>query len=163
MIAIRRATAADIPALAALQREGWERDYVGYAPKGVAAGSLAQYGTPAALAEQLRTFDIYDVAEVDGDVVGCICGLVAYEGGPEILWLHVDRAARKSGLGRMLVASFIEQLPPAVERVYVTTFQDYLPTIAFYERVGFVEDSRYEEHIDGLLVRHVRLRLDLLD
>jgi ribosomal protein S18 acetylase RimI-like enzyme len=74
----------------------------------------------------------------------------------------VSRAARGLGIGRMLVDSFIEQIPPAVERIYVTTFQDYQPTIAFYERLGFVEDRRYEELMDGdLLVRHLRLRLDL--
>jgi ribosomal protein S18 acetylase RimI-like enzyme len=162
VIEIRRASYDDIPVLAAFQRDGWEHDYVGYAPEGVAALSIAQYGTPRALARQLRDYDIYDVAVDDGAVIGCICGLHDPGGEPEILWLHVSRSARGLGIGRMLVDSFIEQMPPVVERIYVTTFQDYQPTIAFYERLGFVEDTRYEELMGGsLLVRHLRMRLEL--
>jgi ribosomal protein S18 acetylase RimI-like enzyme len=159
---IRRAAEADIPALAALQREGWEHDYAGYAPDGVAALSLEQFGTPAALAEQLRTYDIYNVAVDDGQVTGCICGMVAHDGEPEILWIHVQQAARGSGVGRMLMASFMAELPPDIEHVYVTSFQDYHPTIAFYEHLGFVEDRRYEETVaEELVIRHLRMRLAL--
>ena len=162
MTEIRRATAADIPALEALQREGWEHDYAGYAPEGVAELSIAQYGTPAALAEQLRTYDIYNVAVAQDRVVGCICGLIDLDGGPEILWVHVQRAARGSGVGRELIDSFIAVLPPHIEDVYVTTFQDYGPTIAFYERLGFVANRRYEEiFAEGLGIRHLRMRLSL--
>jgi ribosomal protein S18 acetylase RimI-like enzyme len=157
---IRRATEADIPALIAMQREGWLHDYRAVIPPGYGERMLARYGDPATLRDHLARYDHYDVAVDDGLVVGAICGELLGPDEAEIWWVHVAREARGLGHGARLIAHFDRQLPPEVAALYVTTFQEYPATIGFYERAGFVARQAFETDAAGITVRELRLRRD---
>jgi ribosomal protein S18 acetylase RimI-like enzyme len=157
---IRRATEADIPALIALQREGWLGDYREVIPPGYGALMAERYADPERTRRQLARYAYYDVLEEDGCVAGVVAGDLIGPGEAEIWWLHVAGPARGRGHGARLVAHFDRQLPPAVTALYVTTYQDYPRTIGFYERIGFRPVAACETIADGFTLRDLRLRRD---
>lgn len=157
---IRRAVSTDIPALIAMQREGWTVDYVGYMPDGYGEMAMEKYGHPETIQQHIEKYDYYYVAEQGGEIVGVICGDNLNESEAEIWWIHVPIKHRGSGVGRHLVRYFIEQMPPDKTALYVTTFEGYAPTIAFYERIGFSAHERMINHYGGVPVNDLRLRLD---
>jgi ribosomal protein S18 acetylase RimI-like enzyme len=156
---IRHAVEADIPALIEMQREGWTVDYVGYMPEGYGDMAMQRYGKPETIRQHIDDYVYYFVAEQDGVVIGTICGDNLNATEAEIWWIHVPKSHRGSGMGRALVDYFIQQMPAHIETLYVTTFDGYSPTIAFYERVGFTPHERMVNHYDGVAVHDVRLRL----
>ena len=156
---IRRAHHADIPALIAMQQEGWTTDYPGYMPEGYGEVALKRYGTAEALAKQIQEYAYYFVAERDGTVVGAISGSHLNETETEVWWIHVPVVERGHGIGRALIDHFKAHLPPAIESLYVTTFDGYIPTVTFYERVGFTPHERMVQEYDGVAVNDVRLKM----
>jgi ribosomal protein S18 acetylase RimI-like enzyme len=156
---IRRATPDDIPALIAMQREGWTSDYVGFMPDGYGEMAMQRYGVPETIRQHITAYAYYFVAERNGTVIGTICGDNLNETEAEIWWIHVPIAYRGEGIGRALIAYFCAQLAPKIDWLYVTTFDGYTPTVTFYERVGFVAHERMIQHYDGVPVNDLRLRM----
>jgi ribosomal protein S18 acetylase RimI-like enzyme len=159
-LTIRRAVSNDIPALIAMQREGWTVDYVGFMPDGYGEMAMEKYGRPETIQQHIESYAYYFVAEQADEIVGVICGDNLNEAEAEIWWIHVLTKHRDSGVGRHLVRYFIEQMPPEITALYVTTFDGYTPTISFYERIGFSAHERMVNHYGGVPVNDVRLRLD---
>lgn len=155
---IRRAESTDIPALIAMQREGWTVDYVGYMPDGYGEMAMEKYGRPETIQQHIEKYDYYYVAEQEGEIIGVICGDNLNETEAEIWWIHVPKKHRGRGIGHHLVSYFIEQMPPDITNLYVTTFEGYTPTIAFYKRVGFTAHDRMVNHYGGVPVNDLRLR-----
>jgi len=83
------------------------------------------------------------------------------DGAAEIWWLHVLNRYRRGGVGRRLVEYFVAQLPPTTPALFVTTFQGYAPTLAFYARLGFGQPTLSVAVYDGFAVNDVRLRRGL--
>lgn len=158
---IRRASNDDVSALQAFQREGWYEDYADYIPKGYADYAIQIYGTAESLIQQIATSAYYFVAQVDDQVVGCITADKLKNGEVEIWWIHVARSHRGHGIGRRLMEHVIALLPEDMPAVYVTTFKNYTPTLAFYKRLGFVPHSYHVYEVAGFKLDDVRLRLDI--
>ncbi len=154
----RRATEADLPAPLAMQAEGWTGDYVGYMPDGFGPIGHALFGNPESIRKNITHDRHYIVAEREGEVVGVICADPINATEAELWWIHVARRARRLGLGQQLVAHLLGELSPEIETLYVTTFDGYTPTIAFYERLGFVPHQRYTSQIGGMAVPEIKLR-----
>ncbi|GEM_PF-3460770 len=157
---IRRAQATDIPALIAMQKEGWAVDYTGYMPDGYGEMALETYGRPETIQQHIDQYAYYYVAEQENEIVGVVCGDDLNDSESEIWWIHVPIKHRGNGIGRHLVNYFIEQMPSDKTALYVTTFDGYTPTITFYERVGFSVYERMVNQYSGVAVNDVRLRLE---
>jgi ribosomal protein S18 acetylase RimI-like enzyme len=168
---IRQATEQDIPQLQMMQREGWEHDYVGYIPEHYAALALQRYGTAEAIAKDI-THDRYYFVLTDSEaltegkvltkgeeLLGCIAADHSSETEAELYWIHVARHHRGKGVGRNLLEYVLAKLEPTIQTLYVTTFQNYTPTLAFYKAVGFQEYEKKINIYDGVAVNEVRLKL----
>ena len=156
-VTIRAAISTDVPALVRFQKEGWFHDYRGVIPDGYGEYAMQTYGTPEVLREQVGGENVYLVAEVDGAVVGCATAEVTGSDEAELWWIHTTRMHRGSGIGRMLVYQVRRLLDDRAQRLFVTTFAAYEPALAFYKRLGFVEQSRHVFEARGFRVPEVRL------
>lgn len=134
---IRRATETDVPALIAVEQEGWTVDYVGYMPDGYGEMAMEKFVHPETIRRKIESYDYYFVAEQENEIVGVISGGNLNETEAEIWWIHVLAIHRDYGIGRHLIDYFIKQMLPDRTVLYVTIFDGYNPTITFYERLGF--------------------------
>jgi putative acetyltransferase len=83
------------------------------------------------------SYDRFWVAELDGAVVGCIaCSLG--DGVAELKKLYVDRAARRQGLGRRLIALVEEAARDhRAARIHLWTDTRFEAAHAVFERLGY--------------------------
>jgi ribosomal protein S18 acetylase RimI-like enzyme len=158
MHVIRQAVQQDISHLQAMQREGWEHDYVGYMPKSYASVALQRYGTTEAIARAIANYRYYFVCEQAGERLGCIAADHTSDSEAELYWIHVSQRHRGQGVGRKLVEYLVASLEPSIHTLYVTTFQNYTPTLAFYNALGFVEHDQKIAYYDGVAVNDIRLK-----
>ena len=76
---------------------------------------------------------------------------------PELTYLAVSGDMRGSGIGRQLVDAFTNAVRDSGARAYeLSVDEDNQPAISFYERLGFVQCSRYREF--GVMHRRYRFR-----
>ncbi|MGH3159899.1 MAG: GNAT family N-acetyltransferase [Streptosporangiaceae bacterium] len=130
MLAVRRLTAGDIPAVTAIIE------------------SLPDYFTsdvPAEAGQDAARHDSWVLADPDG-VVGFAIAARKSAGGAEILWMAVDPAWRGRGQGTVLLGRVLDDLAAdGVSVVEVKTldrsagYEPYRATRAFWERRGFVQ------------------------
>jgi len=85
--------------------------------------------------------ELFLVAELDGAIVGSVMG--GYEGHRGwVNYLAVDAAQRRSGLGRALMAEVESRLRAiGCPKVNLQVRNDNAAAIAFYERIGFLQDA----------------------
>ena len=85
--------------------------------------------------------ELFLVAELDGAIVGSVMG--GYEGHRGwVNYLAVDAAQRRSGLGRTLMAEVESRLRAiGCPKVNLQVRNDNAAAIAFYERIGFLQDA----------------------
>lgn len=158
---IRQAHQGDIPALIAMQKEGWTTDYRAYIPEGYGDLALKRYATAETIHKQIREDDYYFVLEDKETLLGVVSGSHLNETEAEIWWIHVPIAHRGHGFGRVLIDFFKAQLPKTMKAIYVTTFDGYTPTISFYESVGFTPHAYMVQDYDGVAIDDVRLKMTL--
>jgi len=154
-IQIRKTTIADVPALRAFQEEAWFTDYKDLVPEDYAHYAINLYGTVEFLTQQVDTVHIYRVAEVDNQVVACINADILNEN--EMWWIHTSGAYRGRGIGRLLIDDVMRELKGKVPTLYVTTFQNYTPTLAFYNRLGFREQKKFIYEVEHFKIPEIRL------
>ena len=88
-------------------------------------------------------------ADIFGGFLAGIAGFAAQEGAKHahkgLLWaMYVRSAARKSGLGKILVAAVLDHARGRVEMVQLTVVSENEAARRLYEAMGFVEYS-YEK------------------
>lgn len=130
MLAVRRLTAGDIPAVTAIIE------------------SLPDYFTgdvPAQAGRDAARHDAWVMADAEA-VVGFAIVERKSAGGAEILWMAVDPAWRGRGQGTILLRQVLDDLAAdGVSVVEVKTldrsagYEPYRATRAFWERRGFVQ------------------------
>lgn len=140
-----------------MQREGWQHDYVGYMPERFTS-VLKRYATTAAIAHRLTRYRHYYICEQKGELFGCVTADHTPDGQAELYWIHVARRHRGKGVGRDLVSYLISKLEPGITTLYVTTFQGYTPTLAFYKALGFTEYEKKVAYYDGVAVNDIKLK-----
>ncbi|MEM7736393.1 MAG: GNAT family N-acetyltransferase [Deinococcota bacterium] len=161
MYIIRQAAEHDISHLQAMQREGWEQDYVGYMPESYASVALQRYGTTEAIARAIANYRYYFVCEQAGERLGCVAADHTSDSEAELYWIHVAQRHRGRGLGRDLVEYLASSLEPSITTLFVTTFQNYMPTLAFYQALGFTEHDKKITDYDGVAVNDIKLKRTL--
>jgi len=116
---IRKATVADVPAMAQLIKDNAELGLM--LPKSLAS-----------LYETVRAFHVVE-DEGKGEVVGLCAMTVIWANWGEIASLAVDRSQRGKGLGRKLVEACIAEAKAlGIPRVMTLTYEQ-----TFFERLGF--------------------------
>ena len=138
---IRRATAADLPALAALERSVFGAG--AWSPTQV-DGTLGQPGGFALLLVE------------DGEAIGHVLGW-ALVGEAELLRIGVRPGARRGGRGaRLLTAFHGEAAAQGSGHLFLEVRADNEPARGLYERHGWIEAGRrrryYKDGTDALVL-----------
>lgn len=134
---VRPATAADVPAVAALERDNLGSDAW---PEGLVAEGIAG---------NLPTVS-YLVAEADGEIVGhAVASVVADIA--ELQRIAVDPAYRRTGLASELLDAVVAAARTGgADRLLLEVREDNAGALAFYAAHGFVEvDRRRRYYRDG--------------
>ncbi len=85
------------------------------------------------MADIYENLQVFTVAEVGGNVVGCCALQIIWSDLAEIKSLAVDEANKGAGVGKMLVAAAIEQAGQlGLSRVFALTLNP-----DFFEKMGF--------------------------
>ncbi len=134
---IRRATAEDLTQIYAIYMHEEVVPYLGYDPM-----PLAQFEP---IYRQLLASEIFDVCEVDGQVVA-FCKAIRHEGrshhvaliGP----LAVRPDAKGRGIARLMMENIIATMKAnGVSRIELMAERDNPRAIAFYEKLGFEHEG----------------------
>ncbi|MEM9019559.1 MAG: N-acetyltransferase [Planctomycetota bacterium] len=124
MISIRKATVADVPAMARLINDNAELGLM----------------LPKSLASLYETVRAFHVVENGGRVVGLCALTVIWANWGEIASLAIDRSQRGKGLGRRLVEVCLEEAKQiGIPRVMTLTYEQ-----AFFEKLGFTVLDRQQ-------------------
>ena len=121
---IRKATVADVPAMAQLINDNAELGLM----------------LPKSLASLYETVRAFHVVEDEGKVVGLCAMTIIWANWGEIASLAVDRSQRGKGLGSKLVEACIAEAKAiGIPRVMTLTYEK-----AFFERLGFTVLDRQQ-------------------
>ncbi|MEF8886122.1 MAG: GNAT family N-acetyltransferase [Haloarculaceae archaeon] len=144
---IRKATAADSPAIRDIARRSLQASY-SLSPQAITTAVEKWYGEMD-LEERLdEEGHLYLVAERDGQPVGFSESRLSEDGAATLLWLHVDPAYRGEGVADALLSETHERLEAAGgDRLYGRVLQDNADGNAFYEAQGFEQVARDEVEI----------------
>jgi ribosomal protein S18 acetylase RimI-like enzyme len=133
--AIRRATAADVPALRALGVRTWREAYDGVLPAESVEAEIAESWNAYSLGAACRDGRML-VAVRDGAVVGLLESDRMADGRAVVWKLCVALEAQRTGVGRALLAAHLATLGPA-EELWLEHDEANAAAAAFSERLGF--------------------------
>lgn len=133
---IREATLLDVDAL----KEVIEAAYLPYRQVGLSLPPVSD-----GLAADISNHKVW-VAEYDGEVVGCV--VVSFDGHAKIQNLAVAPIAAGKGIGRALLSKVSRQgRTNGLSSVQLTTHAKMAETLAFYQRLGWIETGREGEKV----------------
>ncbi|MCP9237429.1 GNAT family N-acetyltransferase [Lewinella sp. JB7] len=141
-VTLRPATAADVPAIAALHARSWRENYT----EAMSAKYLTEEAPTERLAEWTRRFAgdtdrmRVSVAEVAGELVGFCCILLDHHetDGSLLDNLHVRADHQGSGLGKRLMRAAAQQVvrDSGSDRMYLWVLATNTRALAVYQRLG---------------------------
>jgi putative acetyltransferase len=164
---IRNAQPADYPAVAGLMRDFIRWHYDRHASD---RAMIDSYFDEGAYEAELRGLPgIYAppagallVAELDGDVVGCVALKALDEGRCEMKRLFVGAAARGTGAGRALGCAIIERAKSlGYSKMMLDTGPKQVEAQGLYRNLGFRDAGPYYEMTSELQKWLVFMELDL--
>ncbi len=165
-ITIRRAAAADAPALGTIHVRAWQAAYRGQMPDAYLDGLSAEEraaGWCRGLSRS-RHADPVLVAELDGRVVA-FAALGPVDGAPatgELRAINVDPAAWSSGVSRLLAAACEELRRLGHRDALLWVLPGNARARRFYRRAGWATDGATQTtEIFGVTVEEVRYRTRL--
>lgn len=149
--AYRTATPADMPAIAELQTDSWQRTYRGIYRDDFLDGDLL--GNRLAVwqqrLEEPRSNQVVLLATVSDELVGFICAFGGYHPrwGSKIDNVHVGRAHQRAGIGTELMRQAAVWLGSlhGEHGVFLWVAENNHRARHFYERLG----ARYAETVEG--------------
>ena len=94
---------------------------------------------------------IYFLAEEHGQIIGLATGRVREDGVGMLGFLGVKKESRKTGIGRNLLRSFLEEAKKRkAHKVWLFTSPSLHPAIRLYINEGFVPEGYMRRHSHGL-------------
>jgi ribosomal protein S18 acetylase RimI-like enzyme len=144
-LAIRPATAADVPAMRALGVGMWRAAYAAILPPDAIDAGIAEFWNEYSLGAAARSGRML-VAVRDGTLVGLLES-DRLDDGRAVVWkLYVTPEAQRHGIGRSLIRAHLARLAAdGVAEVWLEHDDANAAAAAFYERLGFAirrsEDS----------------------
>ncbi|WP_323703809.1 GNAT family N-acetyltransferase [Mammaliicoccus sp. Dog046] len=144
----------DIESLAKIHYESWLTTY-----KGII---LESYLSKLTLESYIEKHQIFNapciVAEVDGQVVGFLmykedhdikCG--------EIMVIYLLKAFQNKGIGTQLMLEVESRLKLENDQLSLWVIEDNIPSVKFYEKLGYRKDGEYEFADYGNVLRETRM------
>lgn len=153
-------TAADAPALAALQHRIWQETY-GHLP--AIATVLADDPDAAPWADVLEDPQVTVLVAVDGDGIVGYCLFTVEEGAAEVHALEIEPLSRRRGHASRLLAAFVDMCAPA-DTAIMWCPVDAEPLRGLLQASGWGPDGSMRDlaAADGSTIREVRLVTDLV-
>lgn len=138
---IRTATLDNVAAIRAVGVAAWYDTYTGIVPDAYIPWALEKWWTLEAIQRHVLSDNfVVLVAEVDEQIVGMASTQVRADQSA-ILWrLYVNQACRGQGIGARLLHEVQNQLPAAVQVLYVEYYEQNRRAAAFYAAHGFTFD-----------------------
>lgn len=135
-VAVRPATAADLPAIGEVAVATWWDTYRGILPDGAIRWFLARAYTPERLDQRLERAAALLVAEIDGRVVGFGNYIRKDEREAALVALYVLPEAQGTGAGSLLLSEGLRLLAP-LDRLWLEVEEQNVKGRRFYDRKGF--------------------------
>ena len=147
LLAVRRSEAKDVEVIASICSDGWRQTYKDILPQSYIEEVIADYYSLERVskecAENTPYFHGYWVAEMDGQVVGCIGGGIDQENAGHIYVFYVRPELKRQGVGSALLKEFTayQKSSYGIKEQWVSflTEGNHIGH-AFYEKNGFVLD-----------------------
>ncbi|XWX04256.1 GNAT family N-acetyltransferase [Aggregatilineales bacterium SYSU G02658] len=156
----RSAALKDVQAIREVGIATWWATYSGLlAPQAIAA--VLRRGWRDEVIRGQINHDAYHVlvAEVEEEVTGVLFARLPQVQAPAMIErLYVRPDAQGHGLGYGLWRTLVERLPQAVQAVELDVLASNAKAIAFYQRIGFVEASRFVESVAGFPMHLIYMR-----
>lgn len=155
---IRNKKESDIESLAKVHYESWITTYKGIVPD--------SYLDSLSLESYIKKHHMFNapciVAEVDGKVVGFLmyskdkdedtsdkCG--------EIMVIYLLQEYQHNGIGTLLMNEAEKRMKSEFDQLSLWVLEDNIPTVKFYEKMGFEKDGKYELEELGNVLRETRM------
>ncbi|WP_239751827.1 GNAT family N-acetyltransferase [Mammaliicoccus sp. H-M34] len=155
---IRNKKESDIESLAKVHYESWITTYKGIVPD--------SYLDSLSLESYIEKHHMFNapciVAEVDGKVVGFLmyskdkdedtsdkCG--------EIMVIYLLQEYQHNGIGTLLMNEAEKRMKSEFDQLSLWVLEDNIPTVKFYEKMGFEKDGKYELEELGNVLRETRM------
>lgn len=155
---IRNKKESDIESIAKVHYESWVTTYKGIVPD--------SYLDSLSLESYIEKHHMFNapciVAEVDGKVVGFLmyskdkdedtsdkCG--------EIMVIYLLQEYQHKGIGTLLMNEAEKRMKSEFDQLSLWVLEDNIPTVKFYEKMGFEKDGKYELEKLGNVLRETRM------
>ncbi|MEB7805965.1 MULTISPECIES: GNAT family N-acetyltransferase [Mammaliicoccus] len=155
---IRNKKESDIESIAKVHYESWITTYKGIVPD--------SYLDSLSLESYIEKHHMFNapciVAEVDGKVVGFLmyskdkdedtsdkCG--------EIMVIYLLQEYQHKGIGTLLMNEAEKRMKSEFDQLSLWVLEDNIPTVKFYEKMGFEKDGKYELEELGNVLRETRM------
>ncbi|HCN60414.1 GNAT family N-acetyltransferase [Mammaliicoccus fleurettii] len=155
---IRNKKESDIESIAKVHYESWVTTYKGIVPD--------SYLDSLSLESYIEKHHMFNapciVAEVDGKVVGFLmyskdkdedtsnkCG--------EIMVIYLLQEYQHKGIGTLLMNEAEKRMKSEFDQLSLWVLEDNIPTVKFYEKMGFEKDGKYELEELGNVLRETRM------
>ncbi|MEB7779874.1 GNAT family N-acetyltransferase [Mammaliicoccus fleurettii] len=155
---IRNKKESDIESIAKVHYESWITIYKGIVPD--------SYLDSLSLESYIEKHHMFNapciVAEVDGKVVGFLmyskdkdedtsdkCG--------EIMVIYLLQEYQHKGIGTLLMNEAEKRMKSEFDQLSLWVLEDNIPTVKFYEKMGFEKDGKYELEELGNVLRETRM------
>ena len=162
-VSIAAATPEDSAAISAFAREIWHMTYkMPPHPAGLIDYMLDRFQSPGAISQDMTERGRrYYIAKLDGELIGYTAGYV--DGADLVLSkLYVNPARQGAGLGRTLLNRAIAEMGGGCSRVRLTCDRLNAVALAFYARMGFVNQGQVEIDVgNGYICKDYLLAMPL--
>ena len=150
---LRKARDSDLPSVARLHSDSWQRTYAGMLPD-----RFLTHDVPLRMAADWQPARLWRQHVLVAET-GRLAGFAAADIGDGVLYvdnLHVAADRKGQGIGRQLMAAMAQKaLSRGCARLWLTVLQDNTAALAFYARLGGTVSPPFEDDVMGCPVRSV--------
>ena len=165
LLALRRAEAKDVEVIASICSQAWRQTYKDILPQSYIEEVIADYYSLERVAkecaENMPYYHGYWVAEMDGQVLGCIGGGIDQENAGHIYVFYVQPELKRQGVGSALLKEFTayQKSSYGISEQWVSSLKEgnHIGQ-AFYEKNGFVFDFATDSQDPSHAQRNLHLK-----
>jgi predicted N-acetyltransferase YhbS len=159
-ILIREMKPKDIEAVQRVARESWKTTYSGIIPMEIQESFLRSAYSDGMMHKRLEVSSLY-VAEESGEVVGFANFSTVKQGNiAELGAIYLLPEYHGEGIGTALLQEGIKNLKGA-QSLIADVEKENKSGVTFYEAKGFQAHSEFDDNLDGLVTKMLRMVLSL--